>query len=592
MEERSQTLGSGRQLRRQATLVFPEPRMYGCLTANSHAALIPVPEPFPKKPVDREPLCLPAAKRYREAGFPSGSAGHDLMEAEPPSTPERPRLTRQLTPRIPWSSLLGDGSQLSQASQASEPAAGAPSSQDMDGTFALPPLRLPSSQESRPGSPTCLSRRGSFLGDIGTPERPFKMPPSQPPSIGCPSPLNVDGIEDAGAGRFDRDFENAKVIGSGSFATVYRARNRLDKQEYAIKKTKKSLPRGEARRREMLQEVQTLAAVASDSTSPYIVRYFGAWIEDERLLIQTELCDGTLKDTLVTLRQSRPHDPRFTEEELCSVLRDACMGLAVLHGKDLVHLDVKPENILVKRQLPTPSRGNSGGTRIHKIADLGLAVAALGAGCDEINEGDCRYLAKELLRGDFTEPKKADVFSLGLTCYELAANPKELPCNGEEWHQLRDGLMEEAYISQLGTSLQQLLRRMLSPIASDRPHCAEVLQDPTVSPQKLDALDSQVLSELQKKLQEEAKARLEAQVRVAEETAARERAQATAAAAQAQAAAEAARAAAAEERADRYFMELIDRTKHDMLSDSVMRSSPSASEALSRQSRVRRSFTT
>jgi len=461
------------------------------------------------------------------------------------------------------------------------------------GTFALPPLRLPSSQESVPASPMNMSPRRSFSGFVGTPERPLKMPLSQPPSIGCPSPLHADAMEEAGAGRFERDFENVKVIGSGSFATVYRAKNRLDQQEYAIKKTKKSLPRGETRRREMLQEVQTLAAVAaSESTSPYIVRYFGAWIEDERLLIQTELCDGTLKDAMVTLRQSRPHDPRFTEEELCSVLRDACMGLAVLHGKELVHLDVKPENILVKRsQLPTPSRAGAASARIHKIADLGLAVAALGAGCDEINEGDCRYLAKELLRGDFTEPKKADVFSLGLTCYELAANPKELPCNGEEWHRLRDGLVEEAHISQLSESLRQLLRRMLSPAVCDRPHCAEVLQDPTVSPQKLDAQDCQVLSQLQRKLQEEARAREEAQVRAAEESLARERAQAAAEAAQAQAAAEAARAAAAEEKAERYYMELIDRTKHDMLGDGSARRATSLCEAPQKQSRIRRSLT-
>merc|ERR1719486_1645792 len=124
------------------------------------------------------------------------------------------------------------------------------------------------------------------------------------------------------------------------------------------------------------------------------------------------------------------------------------MGLSVLHTKNLVHLDVKPENVLVKQVLATPSRPGMS-SKIHKIADLGLATAAIGSGCDEISEGDSRYLAREVLRGDFANLTKADVFSLGLLCYELATNPKELPCNGDEWHRLREGIIEEHLVSQL-----------------------------------------------------------------------------------------------------------------------------------------------
>merc|ERR1719171_1835251 len=131
------------------------------------------------------------------------------------------------------------------------------------------------------------------------------------------------------------------------------------------------------------------------------------------------------------------------------------MGLSVLHTKNLVHLDVKPENVLVKELVPTPAR-QGGPSKIHKIADLGLATAAIGSGCDEISEGDSRYLAREVLRGDFSNLTKADVFSLGLLCYELATNPKELPCNGAEWHQLRDGHLERAFVGHLSPAVLAL----------------------------------------------------------------------------------------------------------------------------------------
>jgi len=351
-----------------------------------------------------------------------------------------------------------------------------------------------------------------------------------------PTPLGnrAASIENwEGGNRFTEDFEDSRVIGSGSFAVVYRARNKIDKQEYAIKKTKKTLGRS-ARRQEMLQEALALASVAIDSPCPYIVRYFASWVEDERLFIQTELCDGSLKDCMLELRQTRPHDPRLSQEQLSLVIRDVCTGLAVLHAKNLVHLDVKPENILVKHVVAASAPNtcsDSSASKIHKIADLGLATAAMVSGCDEINEGDSRYLARELLQGNFNDLTKADVFSLGLTCYELATNPKELPCNGEEWHRLRDGCIEDCFANHLSPSTLALIRCMVHPVAAERPPCVEVLEHEAICllrPKEMHS-SADVVQELQSQLRRQ--------------TEAAEREQQ--------------RRACAEEKADRYWSELL-----------------------------------
>jgi serine/threonine protein kinase len=66
---------------------------------------------------------------------------------------------------------------------------------------------------------------------------------------------------------------------------------------------------------------------------------------------------------------------------------------------------------------------------------------------EEINipEGDSRYLAKELLSRDLLslvpDLKKSDIFSLGITAYELITL-EELAVNGTEWRELRDGTFE------------------------------------------------------------------------------------------------------------------------------------------------------
>ena len=107
---------------------------------------------------------------------------------------------------------------------------------------------------------------------------------------------------------------------------------------------------------------------------------------------------------------------KFSESMIRQVLRDVCMGLKQLHKQKIVHLDIKPENILYSR------------THKYKIADLGLSRIAERQIGEDINEGDSRYLAPELLNDcaeTLPDLTKADIFSLGVTIYELMTGNKE-----------------------------------------------------------------------------------------------------------------------------------------------------------------------
>merc|ERR550537_1506339 len=94
---------------------------------------------------------------------------------------------------------------------------------------------------------------------------------------------------------------------------------------------------------------------------PHVVRYYSSWLEDGRLHIQTELCECSLRDRLTTRKTEQPSDPRFKEAEILEVLRHVATGLKVLHDLGFVHLDIKPDNILVSR----------GDRAVYKIVDLG-----------------------------------------------------------------------------------------------------------------------------------------------------------------------------------------------------------------------------
>lgn len=371
-----------------------------------------------------------------------------------------------------------------------------------------------------PRSPCSPSRHTARRDEDESP------PPPCLPTRRAVSPLAVHSCEtgrDENEGRFAREFSDVKVIGRGQFSTVCRARNKLDGHVYAVKKTDR-IGRG-SQRQSQLGEIFALAAVAVEHAScPHVVRYFSSWLEDERLHIQTELCECSLRDIMGRL------DVELGVECVLHVLRDVATGLEVLHSRNIAHMDVKPDNIFVG--------AGPEGARVYKLGDLGLAVAAIGSSCDNVSEGDCRYLAWEVMQGDVSQLPSADVFSLGLTVYELATNPEPLPGNGALWQQLRDGqLHAEALPVSLPDKFVDLLLRMVRAKPEQRPTCREILQEPTVGP--VGSLQATIALQ-------EVKSTLEA-VRT-------QKAEAEMAAAQSQ------------RRADEYFQELLFFKKRELLS--------------------------
>eukprot|EP00698_Gefionella_okellyi_P010696 TRINITY_DN2787_c0_g1_i1.p1 TRINITY_DN2787_c0_g1~~TRINITY_DN2787_c0_g1_i1.p1 ORF type:complete len:756 (+),score=105.18 TRINITY_DN2787_c0_g1_i1:286-2268(+) len=247
--------------------------------------------------------------------------------------------------------------------------------------------------------------------------------------------------------RYEDEFEEVATIGEGSFGRVFQVRKRLDGWKYAIKRSTKPM-RSHADRKNHLKEVYALAAVGD---CPHVIRYYDAWFEGDVLFIQTEFCEkGTLADVA---------DRRFAEQELLTVLKQIATGLRHLHSMNLVHLDIKPENIYIA------SNG------FFKIGDFGLVSRA---DAREVSEGDSRYLCRELLNEDWSNLPKADVFALGMSLYELASG-RPLPSQGEEWNAIRDG---HIVLPGFSDAFVNLIKQLLHSDPNARPSCIELLDDP------------------------------------------------------------------------------------------------------------------
>jgi serine/threonine protein kinase len=203
------------------------------------------------------------------------------------------------------------------------------------------------------------------------------------------------------------DFDKLAVLGRGNGGTVYKVRNRETSALYALKVQHYGDPAAAAE-----------ADILSRTVSPFVVRCHSvlpaAASGDVAMLL--ELVDGGSLDS-IKCRQGA-----FPEAALAEVAAQALSGLAYLHGRRIVHLDIKPANLLAS------SAGEV------KIADFGIAKVLSRAGeqCTSY-VGTTAYMSPERFdpeaHGGCYDPCAADVWSLGVTILELLMGRYPLlPC--------------------------------------------------------------------------------------------------------------------------------------------------------------------
>lgn len=173
---------------------------------------------------------------------------------------------------------------------------------------------------------------------------------------------------------FYRDFVNEGLMGSGTFAEVFRVSLRADRsQKFAIKKSRRKF-RSRKDRETLLNEVRIMQIVGA-LPCKHIIQFFRAWQEDSFFYVQIELAErGTLKDLMMVYANQHK---RIDDHTMLRIVHGVSAGLQHIHNCHVVHLDIKPPNVLISLD----------GTL--KIGDFGIAMLA-GGGADEAHEGDSR----------------------------------------------------------------------------------------------------------------------------------------------------------------------------------------------------------
>lgn len=214
-------------------------------------------------------------------------------------------------------------------------------------------------------------------------------------------------------------FSDEKIIGRGGFAVVYKGM--LDNSTVAVKKLEHMLDIND---KQFSKEVRCLMKAKHKNivrflgycsdTQGELVDYDGELVladVRQRLLCFEYLPKGTLKEQITDASSGLEWKTRY------QIINGICEGLYYLHQKHILHLDLKPANILLDDNM-VPKLADFGISRFFDEKQSGVTTSSM--------MGTMGYLAPEFYGGRKIT-SKLDIYSLGIVIIDILTGEKGYP---------------------------------------------------------------------------------------------------------------------------------------------------------------------
>ncbi|EFJ50438.1 hypothetical protein VOLCADRAFT_58372, partial [Volvox carteri f. nagariensis] len=240
------------------------------------------------------------------------------------------------------------------------------------------------------------------------------------------------------------NWEILEVVGSGSFAIVWKARHLTTGTFAAVKEIL-----SDRLNKKLHESLESEIAALQRLRHSNIVGLLDLYKEPGKIFLVLEYCAGG--DLAQHLRRRGP----LSEASCRYLLRQLAEGLKVLRQHNVIHRDLKPQNLLLS---------DNGSSPALKIADFGFARSLQPAGLAETLCGSPLYMAPEVLQLHRYDAK-ADLWSVGTILFELLTGKP--PFNGANHLQLiqnierGDAVLPDHVSRSLSPSCRQLLHQLL-----------------------------------------------------------------------------------------------------------------------------------
>lgn len=293
--------------------------------------------------------------------------------------------------------------------------------------------------------------------------------------------MEVDQISERDAHSLDSVSDRyvvRSILGRGASATVFLAEDRKDRRPVVLKLLSQSAgSEGDEALARFRAEVAAMRQLEHEN----IVKVLGDGVtSDNRPYLVTGWIGG--RSLAAVLRDAG----RLTISAAIDVGVGTAEALAYVHGRGLVHRDVKPSNILIPGWPDAPNYKNS------KLLDFGVA-GRLEHGSTQAGMifGTLRYMSPEQIKGQ-AQSAATDVYGFGLLLYEMLVG--HAPANRERdlttlVIAIRDGVSAQD-LEGVEPDLADLISRCVRQDPQERPSMNEVLKELAASPHRASAAGS------------------------------------------------------------------------------------------------------
>lgn len=258
-------------------------------------------------------------------------------------------------------------------------------------------------------------------------------------------------------------YELIEKIGEGGMAIVYKARDNKLSRLVAVKILKKEF----ANNKDISDKFKKEATAVANFSDANIVNVLDVGHEEEGNIdyFVMEYVNGkTLKELIV-------EKGKLNYAVAISISIQIAKALECAHKNNIIHRDVKPQNILVTE------------SGIVKVTDFGIAKSSTSATITNTTTimGSAHYLSPEQAKGTFID-SRSDIYSLGIVLYEMVTGV--LPFDGESpvtialKHIQAEPTEPKKYNPSIPESLNNLIIKSMSKESTNRyQSCRELIND-------------------------------------------------------------------------------------------------------------------